>query len=366
MQTDEPIDPVKSYFSILNNLDANYPGRGIDIFNDEIKDRPMAYGLILSAEANRYMYTSDTIALYNVRKCGYWLIKNSDLNDNGIKGYGLADPWDAFSDGSVNPTHQEYTITTAIVVKGLMDWYEIEMDLIIQEQIIETIEGCLNPFLDDTYNSPSGMPAYSFNENDKIYDDFNPASFLAGQLQRFSTITNSNNLSASLEHKADTIISVLIQNSHSDQSEYFYWFAAIQIKRPNDLLHAVYIIKGFKDYYKYGGKSDVEFDEIFNHLFSFRSDGFWYEHFKDKNKIEKKFARLWALGILIYTLSEKKLYDIIEDEVLKQLSLYQAGDGIFKIKPNDNRMLIRYDAHLLLGLSHFLYNSRFIDQHKSN
>ena len=36
------VDPKESYFDILNNLDSLNPGMGVDIFNEEIKHRPMA------------------------------------------------------------------------------------------------------------------------------------------------------------------------------------------------------------------------------------------------------------------------------------------------------------------------------------
>lgn len=155
------IYPRETYLNLLGNLNIELPGFGLDVHDSLKKNRPMAYGLILSAEANRYKYTKDPAALAMVRTCGKWLVKNSDLNQNGITGYGLSDPWDAFGDTSVNPIHQEYTITTAGVARALMDWSEIEDNPVLARLSLKVALNSLLPYVDDTFDSPLGIPAYS-------------------------------------------------------------------------------------------------------------------------------------------------------------------------------------------------------------
>jgi hypothetical protein len=217
------INPDQEYFNILSNLHPELPGFGVDVHDSVKKNRPMAYGLILSAEANRYKYTGDPAALELVRKCGNWLVKNSDLNNNNITGYGLSDSWDAFGDSSVNPIHLEYTITTAGVVKALIDWWEIEKDSIKADIAFQTALNSLLPYIDESFDSPIGIPAYSLHFNDRMYDIFNPAVYLAGQMKRISHLTDSNSLSVQLEEKSDKIISILVRNKLMDSNENFYW-----------------------------------------------------------------------------------------------------------------------------------------------
>jgi hypothetical protein len=182
------------YKLMIQNLDSLFPGRGKDVFNDEIKDRCMAYGLILSSEVNRYNYTKDTTALWTLKRSGQWLIENSDLNKDGIHGYGLADSFDAFGDSTTNPQNQEYAITTGIVINGLLDWYEIEDDSLYRIKIKNVISKCIIPYLDSNYYTGRGLPMYSLNPNDKFYDVFNSSVYLTGQMKRFIAIAESDTL----------------------------------------------------------------------------------------------------------------------------------------------------------------------------
>ena len=238
----------QEYNDLISSLNPVYPGNGIDIFDNQNKNRPMAYGLLMSAEQNRYLHTSSSEAYLFVKKCGKWLMENSDLNNNNITGFGLADYWDAFNDGSINEIHHEYTITTAIAVKGLLDWYDIENDQDLKLEIKNFVFECLSPFLDDRYDSPIGIPSYSFNPNDTIYDVYNPAAYLAGQLKRFSNITEDINLKETLSLKSNTIIEVLEQNVKLDDQFNFCWHYSIQHQKIQDLLHACYVIEGIRDF----------------------------------------------------------------------------------------------------------------------
>ena len=50
----------------------------------------------------------------------------------------------------------------------------------------------------------------------------------------------------------------------------------------------------------------------------------------------------------------EKEYENIKNTLMPQLVSFQNTDGKFKI--DDNRTMIRHDAHLLLGLSYYLFN----------
>jgi hypothetical protein len=352
------LSPENAYNEIINNLDSLYPGRGIDVFNEKELDRPMAYGLILSAESNRYKYIHDSIILNRVRLCGEWLISHSDLNNNDIHGYGLADSWDAFSDQTVNPAHQEYTITTAIAINGLIDWYNIEPDNSIKSNIYNTVLNNILPFLTNEYDSPLGIPAYSLSSNDKEHDVYNPAVYMAGQLKRFESISKNDSLGNIINIKSDKIISLLMSNQSIDANRNIYWNYGVQINRPNDLVHACYVIEGIRNHSKLDNGSSVQWHKIFNHLNLFYSNNRWYEYIEKRYKKDRKNSRLWALGMLMYSLSKEGEYDKIESTLWPQIQEYYLGNGSFKFKNNDNRKMIRQDAHLLLGLSYYLFNEK--------
>ena len=245
---------IDDYAKLVSGLNKNNLGSGRDILSEEEKDRPMAYGLILSALAHHHRATQYDIYTTEMRQCGNWLLSNSDLNGDNIGGFGLADAWDAFGDGSINPPHQEYTITTAIAIKGLLDWLDADTEA-PQEKIKLTVSSLLRPYLSGNYNSPSGMYSYSLNVNDLGYNVFNPAAFLAGQMQRYSQITEDEK--EIIQNEADRIIRLLIRNHLLDHANNWFWNygqSSNRLERPNDLIHAIYIMEGIREYSKYKGR----------------------------------------------------------------------------------------------------------------
>jgi hypothetical protein len=352
------INPDQEYFNILNHLHPELPGFGIDVHDSVKKNRPMAYGLILSAEANRYKHTADPAALEIVRTCGNWLVNNSDLNNNNITGYGLSDSWDAFGDSTVNPIHLEYTITTAGVVKALIDWWEIEKDSVKAKKAFNTALKCLLPYVDDTFDSPSGIPAYSLHMNDRNYDVYNPAVYLAGQMQRISHLTDNDSLSVLLKSKSKKVFSILVENKLKDINGNIYWNYGNKQQRPNDLIHMAYIVEGLRDYKNYGGNLDITWDKIINHIWLFKPKDKWLDRIEKRFHNRQDDVRLWDLGLVMYTLSKESEFQIIDDTLFPQVALYKKPNGLFQFTVKDERSMIRQDAHLLLGLSYYLFNEK--------
>lgn len=350
-----------NYINLVRLLNPVSPGSGIDYYNNEVKDRPMAYGLILSAETKRYKYTKNIDALKNAKNYFLWIKNNSDLNNNKISGYGLADEWDAFSDGTINPPNQEYTITTGIVINGLLDYYNIATEL-EKVEIITLVKGCVSPYLRSDNNSPDGLYTYSLNTNDENWSVFNPAIYLAGQMQRFSTIINNNKMRKELIENANKNISILLQHSlENDSTKGMYWNYGIGehrvVNRPNDLVHALYILEGIKSYDDYNGKliNSKTRKKAVSHLSEFKSKDLWYEFIIPEMQTEKRNSRLWALGMLLYTLSDQKKIGPVQNDLLIQISRYKLESGHYKFRLNDEKVMVRQEAHLLYGMSNFLY-----------
>ncbi|SFB70254.1 hypothetical protein SAMN04487891_101541 [Flagellimonas taeanensis] len=356
--TFDKVSPEEAYIGILNNLDPLHPGRGIDTFNEKELDRPMAYGLILSAESNKYKYTKDSKTLDRIRICGEWLIRNSDLNTNGIHGYGLPDPWDAFGDKTVNPADQEYTIDTAVAIKGLLDWYDVEPKRRKKKEIYNTVFRVLEPFLTNKYDSPLGIPGYSLNPNDKEKDVFNPAVYLADQLRRFATLTSNDSLKTNLNIKSKKIFEILFSYTQTDSNGNIYWNYGTYIDSANDLVHACYMIEGIRSYFKDEGNAGVTWNHIVDHLNLFYSNNKWYRYFEKDRQTDKQSPRLWSLGMLMYSLSREGKYDKVDQVLWPQIQDYYLGGGHFKFRIDDDRKLVTHYGHLLLGLSYYLYNEK--------
>ena len=80
----------------------------------------MTYGFVLSAEARHFRFDRNAESGRRVRKAVRWLIDNRDLNGDGKPGWGLPQAWPAWGQRT-NPHNQPYTITTAIVLQGMLD-----------------------------------------------------------------------------------------------------------------------------------------------------------------------------------------------------------------------------------------------------
>jgi len=359
----QPISPENAYESMIQNLDSLNPGKGLDYFDDERRNRPMAYGLILSAEANRYRFLRDTTIWQRMEKGGSWLLENPDINENGIFGYGLADPFDAFGDKTKNPSHREYAITTGIAIKGLLDWHELLEDSIYRREIESVVARCFLPYLGNQFESPNGLPLYSLDENDEAFDVYNPAAFLAGQMQRFATITEDDSLRSELTLKAEMVMNELFSDAKVDREGNLRWDYGThrRLQRPNDLVHACYIIEGIRAYIRYGGEPEEEWERLVHHLNRFYSDDHWYEYLKPELQNEEYEPRLWGLGMLMYSLAKEGDYQTIEESLWPQIEKYHLGEGRFKFKPSDERRMIRQSAHVMLGLSYYLYNEESLE-----
>src|SRR5690606_28257631 len=120
---------------------------------------------------------------------GQWLLQHGDENQNGIIGWGVPVAWDAYGDGSINPKDTEYTISTAIAVDALLSWLDFS-DADLRAKILDVIERSLEPYLNSSMRTPAGLLPYSLMVSDRRYDTFNPAAYLAGQMQRFSHLAS--------------------------------------------------------------------------------------------------------------------------------------------------------------------------------
>ena len=354
---------LNEYYALLNTLDPSFPGRGVlDYQGNPIGDYAKSYAMILSAElmrsANEDFFELSPIGL----AAGNWLLDNSDSDGDGVVGWGLPVEWDAYSDGSINPANTEYTITTAIVLNSLLDWIKYD-PLAPQDKIVSLIDAATQPYLDQTNYSPSGIFPYSLSESDRIYDTFNPAVYLAGQMQRFSHLVNDPSKKQAIASASDQVMNVLLKYKNVAPDGGWYWNYSIQGQRPNELAHALYIIDGIYNYIEFGGRLAESFDweNIYSHINWFYSKALnrWTLMPQLPGEESTQCPRLYDWGMLMHIMGQFETNNNIFIQLFTFSQQYRLSSGIytkFPVEEDTSHLVINeYESYFLYGLSTVLF-----------
>jgi len=346
------------------SIDNDHPGRGLaDYPSDEPADVPKSYALILLGAVDearkKKLLEVNELGI----KAGNWLIENSDANGNGIFGWGVPIAWDAYGDGSVNPENTEYSISTAISIDALLGWSE-HVDAKKKAEILVLVENALRPYLSESMRTPAGLLPYSLLVNDRKYDTFNSAVYLAGQMQRFAGITSSAILKEELQSSADSTMLALLRNKKiAEVSGSWYWNYSIQEEIPNDLPHAGYIIEGVLVYIENQGRLTSDFDQkkIFQHLMDFFGGGDTVRGWPVFRPDINTAARLYDLSIASQLMCRFKTLEA-GNLFLAAVERYEAPDGGYLKYPRgtgSNKKVAEYESYLYRALKACGY-----DEHK--
>jgi len=361
---------AQTYSDLLGRIPASHPGRGqADYPGNPVADIPKSYAMVLAAELNRLRagaLPEGDRAL--IRTAGQWLLDHCDEDGDGIVGWGLPFAWDAYGDGTTNPADTEYTITTGIVVNALLDWADSDFAA-PQERIVATVASALAPYLDGRFASPSGLFAYSLDANDLRYDCFNPAAYLAGQMQRFSHYVADRRLQARIQQASDRVMGVLLKYRKTDPDGGWYWSYSLQEDNvPNDLPHASYIIDGIRHYMDGGGALSPSFDweAVYGHLRSFSSkDHSRWHAFPVFSGIDRdRPPRLYDVGMALYLFSRHDAGHERAKALAATICSYSADGGRYAKWPRSSKpgreaggdlVVQEYEAYLLMGLSYYCF-----------
>ncbi|OPY92781.1 MAG: hypothetical protein A4E73_00778 [Syntrophaceae bacterium PtaU1.Bin231] len=361
---------AQTYSELLGQIPASHPGRGhSDYPGNPVADIPKSYAMVLAAELNRLragaLPERDRSL---IRTAGQWLLDHCDEDGDGIVGWGLPFAWDAYGDGTTNPAHTEYTITTGIVVNALLDWADSDFDA-PQGRIVATVSRALAPYLGGRFVSPSGLFAYSLDANDLHYDCFNPAAYLAGQMQRFSHYVADRKLQARTRQASDRVMGILLAHRKTDPGGGWYWSYSLQESNvPNDLPHASYIIDGIRHYMDGGGALSPSFDweAVYGHLQTFSSkDHSRWHAFPAFSGIDRdRPPRLYDLGMALYLFARHDAAPERARALASTICSYGADGGRYAKWPRSSKpgreaggdlIIQEYEAYLLMGLSYYCF-----------
>lgn len=349
--------------ALYKRIDPTFPGRGVtDYPGNTHEDIPKSYAMILLGELDRHLLPDQSEWPDLGITAGFWLLENSDLNNNGVKGWGVPVAWDAYGDGSINEANTEYTISTAIVIHALLDWMERDPGS-PRREILETVEAAIEPYLNFGLLSPSGMFPYSLQEADGRYDTFNPAAYLAGQVQRFSCIVADGEQREKMRAAADLTMAALLKEKQiSNDTGAWFWNYSVQEDVPNDLPHASYIAEGIETYCRNGGRLAHEFNLplIFEHLNEFvpKNESLPIRGWPRFQKSIERPARSYDVGMAIYTSRGDPSLLPFRDRLVRSVGKF-LKDGKYLRHPFGTSdvgeiCVQEYESYLYAGLARYL------------
>lgn len=360
VEQERPMDQLVGI--LYGRFDQRQPGFGITDYPGHTEAHvPKSYAKILLAELerNRNGMRPDLPNLGPA--AGRWLLDNADLDNDGVVGWGVPIAWDAYGDGSENPADTTYTISTAIVVDALLDWMEQDPRSPGSE-ILSMVEAALRPFSDPEMRSPSGLAPYSFVSSDMQYDTFNPAAYLAGQLQRFSRITKDAGLADGLRVAADATVQALIAHRKvNPKTGSWYWHYSVQEDVTNDLPHASYIVHGLSEYARFGGAfaDELDIEAAVDHLNEFEQEptnefmGYIRGWPLLQENIDRA-ARTYDIGMAMSLICELDQTSQLPQRLARELEKYRTKEGAYLKYPVGSDfvepiVVNEYDAYLYQG-----------------
>ena len=275
--------------------------------------QPMTYGFVLSAEARHFRFDRNAESGRRVRKAVRWLIQNRDLDRDGKPGWGLPQAWPAWGHAP-NPHNQPYTITTAIVLGGMLDalgirdfWSAAERDEMLDLMVQVALRWCRELW---TEGYGGGYFWYSPSPADDIFGVNAPTMFL-GSLARLLRDYGGRFTDADRElvqQRCDAVARAVVHTVQLHDGQPFWLYAPLPNKLNRrgfeDLMHHVYTLWGIEAYRDAGGKVPLPWTraQALRSLDHFWKDGGVTEFDQDppdNKKSDTKPARLCGAGMLL-------------------------------------------------------------------
>lgn len=309
--------PVTAYERLLALYPEDTQGVGKENFFPTLEHQPMTYGLIASAESLHFARTHGDESGRRIRKAVRWLLDNQDLDGDGKPGWGLPQEWDAFADKTTNPVNHPYTITTAIVMNGLLDalavadvWSAAERDEMRAVMAKVVLRWCRELWSD---GFTGGYFWYSPNPADAIFAVNSPSMFLGSMSRLLREQGGVFNLEERrfVQRRADDMARAIVTTVELRQGFPFWDYRQTRgpadPKRPNDLIHHVYTLWGIETYRDCGGTVKLPWTrtQAIESVDRFWRDGRIAEFpqdvvYTDKQAgFSKQPAILWSAGMML-------------------------------------------------------------------
>jgi hypothetical protein len=367
----------KAYEKLIAKFPEDRQGFGVDTHLGAVDHQPMTYGLVLSAEAIRLKHAPNEDSRRRVTKATAWLLENQDLDGDGKPGWGLPQPWDAWADGTTNPAHQPYTITTAICLDSLLDalavpelWTDAQRDEIrgLMRKIV--LRWC-RELWSEGYGG--GYFWYSPDPNDEVFG-INASVMFLGSMSRLLAEQPgvfSDDERQLVQERADVLARAVVQTVKPREGLPFWKYAPAPNRynniQDNDLVHHVYILWGVETYRDCGGRVKLPWTraQAIASVDCFWRDGRMWALPQDApaepgGAISKSPPTLWSVGMALAFYAKwgdpeqgRRTFEAIDRDYgpwpeLRLTPKEPKDEGNATFYP-------RHAAHALLGLAIYAY-----------
>ena len=352
------------YMELLQMFSVDRPGLGPEAGFGDVSDQPMAVALVLQSEALRYRSKPNDDSARRIRAALAWLVAHSDDDQDGRPGWGLPEAWDAFSDGTVNPPNQPYTITTALVLEGLLDsaaipqlWTRDERSQLFTLMRTVFLRWCQEAW---TSTKGGGYFWYSTSALDAKFIP-NVSSVMSGVGARLLTehpgLFSAAEL-ALLRETTDRNVRALVASATlRDGAPFWTYQVPVDHPDPNDLVHHVYILWGLEIYREAGGAEPITWSrtDSLNSVRRFWSAGVLHQLPSDEvynNVYDTLGAEAWGAGMALAFVSR---WGTPEDALAIRQHI-TTGYGDFPLirrfpGTTDPTFYRRWTSHVLWGLA---------------
>jgi hypothetical protein len=367
-------DLARDYATLVAVFPEDRAGLGLDP-GGATGDQPMTYGLVVAAESLRAARTPDAEPRRRARKAVRWLLDNRDLDGDGKPGWGLPDAWDAAADGSVNPPHTCYTITTAIVLEGLVQslavpelWSDDEA-----REIRGVVRDVLLRWCRELWAEGYGGGYYRYSTADDFFSINAPAMMLSPQarfLERHEhefSAADRELVRARLDGLAAAVVHTVERRGGAPFWDYMAVPNRLNSKRPNDAVHQAYILWGIETYREHGGRVPLPWTtaDAVASLDRFWADGKLYFFARDEPGLSAgraaQPANLWGSGLILACVAR---WGSREQVARSVAALVEAHGPLPRQREypawyrDDPHFYPRHAAHVLLGLAEAAFGPR--------
>lgn len=363
-------DLKTAYGELLALFPEKAQGKGRDRGKIEvIAEQPMTYGLVLSAEALRYGTISTDEGKRRVRQAARWLLDNSRLAEDGKIGWGLPFAWNEY------PKHTGYTITTAVVLEGLLDaltlhdfWEKDERGKILRTIREGVVRWCREMWIE---NHAGGYFRYSTHDTGPGWFCVNAPAMFLGAMARFR-VEHADAVSKSdgkiIAERMDKLAQAIVDTVELRESAP-YWKYIIppnkyKSNRPNDLVHQTYILWGIEHYRDARNMVKLPWsrEAAMESLERFWKDGTLRFFAQDEESVKQGNreapSNLWGIGMLLAAYGK---WGSPKDSARCFASMVKSHGPFptLRVLPKevspDSRFFLRDGAHVLFGMAHAVY-----------